>query len=252
MDLSAILFDVDGTIAETEDYHRQSFNESFKEFGLDWYWDEPIYKELINVGGGKERIKSHINRAWPEMKEYKNLNKYINSILQVKNEIYFDTMKDSKIKPRPGILRLLKELKKNNLRTALVSSASKDNLDSLFLEGLDINYKDLFDVIAHGETTPNKKPSPEVYEWALEKLKLPSSACIAIEDSPRGLQSALKANIKVLVTPSKLTEGESFQGAKIVVSDLGEESKPFKLLEGDSFGFKKVSLQLLKKIHKLD
>ena len=146
----------------------------------------------------------------------------------------------------------MKELKKNNLRTALVSSASKDNLDSLFLEGLDINYKDLFDVTAHGETTPNKKPSPEVYEWTLEKLKLPSSACIAIEDSPRGLQSALKANIKVLVTPSKLTEGESFQGAKIVVSDLGEESKPFKLLEGESFGFKKVSLQLLKKIHKLD
>ncbi len=252
MDLSAILFDVDGTIAETEDYHRQSFNESFKEFGLDWYWDEPIYKELINVGGGKERIKSHINRAWPEMKEYKNLNKYINSILQVKNEIYADNMKDSKIKPRPGIIRLLKELKKNNLRTALVSSASKDNLDSLFLEGLKINYKDFFDIIAHGETTPNKKPSPEVYEWTLEKLKLPSSACIAIEDSPRGLQSALRANIKVLVTPSKLTKGENFQGAKIVVSNLGEDSKPFELLEGESFGFKKVSLELLKNIHRLD
>ena len=169
MDLSAVLFDADGTIAETEDFHRISFNESFKEFGLSWYWDEAIYKELINVGGGKERITYHINRAWPEMLEYKNLNKYITSILQTKNDIFSDYMKESKIKPRPGILRLLKELKEKNIRTGLVSSASQKNLNDLFINGLNINPNDLFDVIAHGETTANKKPSPEIYEWVLEK-----------------------------------------------------------------------------------
>ena len=71
MELSAVLFDVDGTVAETEEYHRKSFNESFKEFNLDWFWDEAIYKELINIGGGKERIMYHLKKAWPEMLGYK-------------------------------------------------------------------------------------------------------------------------------------------------------------------------------------
>ena len=92
--LSAVLFDVDGTIAETEDFHRRSFNESFKEFNLDWFWDEAIYTELINIGDGKERIEYYIKRAWPEMLEYKNLTKYINSIHKVKNEIFKDYKKD--------------------------------------------------------------------------------------------------------------------------------------------------------------
>ena len=88
--LSAVLFDVDGTISETEELHRKSFNESFKEFNLDWFWDEAIYKELINIGSGVERIEYYIKRAWPEMMEYKNLAKYINSIHKVKNEDTLD------------------------------------------------------------------------------------------------------------------------------------------------------------------
>ena len=109
MDLSAVLFDVDGTIAETEDFHRKSFNEAFKEFNLDWFWDEAIYKELINIGGGKERIMYHIKKAWPEMLNYKNLSNYIDSIHKIKNEIYEDYIKDSSIEPRPGIKRLIDE-----------------------------------------------------------------------------------------------------------------------------------------------
>ena len=112
MKLSAVLFDVDGTIAETEDLHRRSFNESFKEFNLDWFWDEAIYKELINVGDGMERIKYYIKRAWPEMLEYKNLNKYMSSIHKVKNEIFRDLVIESKVKPRTGVIRLINDLKK--------------------------------------------------------------------------------------------------------------------------------------------
>ena len=104
MELSAVFFDVDGTIAETEEFHRKSFNESFKEFSLDWFWDEAIYKELINIGGGKERIMFHLKKAWPEMLEYKNLNKYINSIHKVKNEIFKDLIIECEVKPRPGVL----------------------------------------------------------------------------------------------------------------------------------------------------
>ena len=118
MELSAVFFDVDGTIAETEEYHRKSFNESFKEFSLDWFWDEAIYKELINIGGGKERIMFHLKKAWPEMLEYKNLSNYIDSIHKIKNEIYEDYINDSQIIARPGVFRLIEELKqkKNQYR----------------------------------------------------------------------------------------------------------------------------------------
>ena len=112
MELSAVLFDVDGTIAETEEFHRKSFNEAFKEFNLDWFWDEAIYTELINVGGGKERIMHHIKRAWPEMLNYKNLSKYVDSIHKTKNEIDENYILESNLKTRPGVIRLIDKLKK--------------------------------------------------------------------------------------------------------------------------------------------
>ena len=99
-------------------------------------------------------------------------------------------------------------------------------------KGLKIKPKDYFDIIAHGDRTKNKKPSPEIYEWTLEKLKLSSQSCIAIEDSPRGLESALAANIKVIVTPSDLTQDEKFEGAELIVSSLGERGKPCKVIRG--------------------
>ena len=246
--LSAVFFDVDGTIAETEELHRKSFNESFREFNLDWFWDKPIYKELINIGGGKERIEHYMKRAWPEMLEYKNLSKYINSIHKVKNEIYEDYINESKLNFRPGVLRLIEELKKNNIKIALVSSSSEMNVNNLLNKGLKIKPKNYFDIIAHGDCTKNKKPSPEIYEWTLEKLKLSSQSCIAIEDSPRGLESALAANIKVVITPSDLTLDEKFEGAELVVSSLGEPSQPSKMI-GGKFDFNEfIDLKILKKI----
>jgi len=246
--LSAVLFDVDGTIAETEDFHRKSFNESFREFNLDWFWDEAMYKELINIGGGKERIEHYIKRAWPEMLDYKNLTKYINSIHKVKNEVFEDYILESEIKPRPGVIRLIKELKENNIRIAIVSSNSEKNLHILFKQGLNINPKKTFDLIAHGECTKNKRPSPEIYEWVLEKLRLPPQSCVAIEDSPRGVESAKNANLNILATPSIFTKDEDFSDAKLIVSDLGEKDTPFKKIQGETFGNKIVNLDLLKKM----
>tara|TARA_B100001559_G_scaffold172215_1_gene144275 strand:- start:30 stop:785 length:756 start_codon:yes stop_codon:yes gene_type:complete len=246
--LSAVLFDVDGTIAETEDFHRKSFNESFKEFNLDWFWDEAIYKELINIGDGVERIEYYIKRAWPEMMEYKNLTKYINSIHKVKNEIFEDYILESEINPRPGVVRLINELKENNIRIAIVSSTSEANLLTLFNKGLNIDPTKLFDLIAHGNCTKNKRPSPEIYEWILEKLRLPPQSCIAIEDSLRGVESAKNANINVIVTPSTFTKDENFSDAKLVVSNLGEQDAPFHKIQGNVYGNTLVNFNLISKL----
>tara|TARA_B100001248_G_C27242029_1_gene389797 strand:- start:32 stop:787 length:756 start_codon:yes stop_codon:yes gene_type:complete len=246
--LSAVLFDVDGTISETEDFHRKSFNEAFKEFNLDWFWDEAIYKELINIGDGKERIEYYIKRAWPEMLEYKNLTKYINSIHKVKNEIFKDFIMDSGITFRPGVLRLINELRENNIRIAIVSSTTQEDLLTLFKNGLNMDPTSTFDLIAHGGCTENKRPSPEIYEWILEKLRIPPQSCVAIEDSLRGLRSAVNANINVLVTPSLYTKTENFEEANIVVSSLGEYEKPFEVIKGKTHGNELVNIDLLSKI----
>ena len=132
------------------------------------------------------------------MLEYKNLTKYINSIHKVKNEIFKDYIMDSEITFRPGVLRLINELKKNNVRIAIVSSTTE--------------------------------------------------SCVAIEDSLRGLRSAVNANINVLVTPSIYTKNENFEEANIVVSSLGESEEPFKVIKGKAYGNKLVNFDLLNKI----
>jgi phosphoglycolate phosphatase-like HAD superfamily hydrolase len=146
MKLNAILFDVGGTIAESEEIHRVSFNEAFKEFGLNWYWDEAIYRELVFIGGGKERIKHYITRAWPEMLKQKNLTKYIESVHKIKGQIYEEFLNDSQLKARPGIIRLLKELKNEKIRLAIVSDTTEENLINLFKKGLGINPIEWFEI----------------------------------------------------------------------------------------------------------
>ena len=104
----------------------------------------------------------------------------------------------------------------------------------------------MFDLVAHGDCTKLKKPSPEIYEWALQKLQLPSEACVAIEDSPRGLESSNNANIKTIITPSKLTCDENFKDATLVISNLGEPDKPFEIISGEAYSHNYVCLELLK------
>ena len=249
MNLSAVLFDVGGTIAESEEVHRQAFNDAFKEFGLTWYWDEAIYRELLLIGGGKERITYYLKRAWPEMLKQKNITGYIESVHKIKVEIYQDYLNDFKLKARPGILRLIKELKKENIRLAIVSDTTEVNLKNLFKKGLNIDLDECFEVLAHGGCTIKKKPSPDIYLWALEKLRLPAEACIVIEDSPRGVESAINAGLGVIVTPSIYTKNESFKLGELIISDLGEPDEPFELIKGNNYEQNHVDYILLKKIH---
>ena len=250
MELRAILFDVGGTIAETEELHRICFNEAFKEYGLSWYWDEAIYRELVFISGGKERIKHYIKRAWPEMLKHKNLTSYISALHKVKSQIFEEHLVDNKILLRPGIERLLKELKESEIRVALVSSTTEENLYNLFNKGLEVDPKQWFEVISHGDCTVEKKPSPDIYHWTLEKLKLPAEACIAIEDAPRGVNAAVGAGLKVIVTPSTYTQNEEFDNVKFVFSHLGEPNKSFKIIKGDLPGHSFVNLDLLNQIQK--
>ena len=145
---------------------------------------------------------------------------------------------------------ITRKLKNNNISIALVSSTSEINLLNLFTKGFKIDPYEMFDLVAHGDCTKIKKPSPEIYEWTLQKLQLPPEACLAIEDSPRGLESSNNARVKTIITPSKLTFGENFKDAKLVISNLGEPDKPFDVISGETYNHSYVSFELLKMISK--
>ena len=182
------------------------------------------------------------------MLKQKNFSNYVNTLHKLKSQIYVEHLNETKIKARPGVLRLLNELRKAKIRLAIVSDTLEQNLTNLFKKGLDIDPKEWFEVIAHGGCADYKKPAPDLYLWALEKLQLHPNSCLAIEDAPRGMISAHDAGLKVIITPSKYTKEEKFDLANMVISDLGEPNIPFKHFEGESYNKKFVDLELLEMV----
>ena len=246
MELAALMLDVDGTIAESEDAHREAFNAAFKDFGVAWHWDEAIYRDLLGISGGRERIRHYINRTHPEMASRPDLYSFIEAMHRAKSQFYAELVEDKTVKVRPGIIRLLSEARECGLRLALVGSTTEENLHTLFDKALGNDVLSLFEVIGDGNKVPAKKPAPDIYSWALQELSLPAAACLAIEDSPKGLQASLAAGVPAIVTVSSYTEGEDFIGATAVLSDLGEPDKPFELISGDAHGARHVTVDLLR------
>lgn len=215
MTLKALLFDVDGTLAETEEAHRQAFNEAFSKAGLDWHWDQALYHELLGVTGGRERILFYVERAKLDKTDFPP--ERIAALHQQKTEIYVKLVDDGLVHLRPGIRELLEEARSAKLRLAITTTTSRVNVDRLLRATIGDHALDWFDVYATGERVRCKKPDPEVYRLALSDLNLPASACLAIEDARQGLLAALAAGIKTIVTESAYSAGQDFEGALQVI-----------------------------------
>lgn len=232
MSLQALIFDVDGTLAETEELHRKAFNETFVKAGLDWHWNPERYRELLAVSGGKERIHHHITEDDPAQAQRQNLVEWVASLHQSKTARYAEMMATGEIKLRPGVERLIREAHRDGLRLAIATTTSTSNIAALFGATLGREVLDWFEVIGAAEQAPVKKPDPSVYLWVLESLGLPAADCLAIEDTQNGVRAALAAGIPVLVTQSYYSAGEDFSGALAVLSDLGEPGRPYQVLAG--------------------
>jgi HAD superfamily hydrolase (TIGR01509 family) len=247
--LDAVIFDVDGTLAETErDGHRPAFNAAFREFGLDWDWDVPLYGELLAVTGGKERMRAYCVKYRPDFLQRPDADALIAELHQAKTRHYVRFMEQGTITPRPGVLRLIRELRANGIRVAIATTTTPQNVDALLATTLKDLPADTFEVIGAGDIVPAKKPAPDIYTWVLEKLGLPASRCIALEDSRNGVRSALAAGLPVLVTQSTYTQGEDFSGSIAVLSDLGEPDAPCHALSGPINGSSVVDAVLLRRL----
>ena len=201
----ALLFGSIGTIVETSEIQRKSFNSAFKIAGLKWNWTKEIYKNLLGKSGGEERILRYAKKTKTNVNS-KNIRK-------LKTKIFNHYLKKNKLKLRPGVKEIIKYSKKNQIKLALVTSTTLDNINSIFFclrENL--NKRD-FNFIGNSTLVKKSKPSAEIYKLALKKLKLSSKECIAIEDTQESLNSALKAKLKCFIFPGKFHRSKKFNGA---------------------------------------
>ncbi len=219
MPLAALIFDVDGTLAETEEIHRQAFNASFARAGLGWHWDRDLYAKLLEVTGGKERIRHYIEAhgGVPALDAAT-----IARLHADKTAEYTSLVASGAVALRPGVLRLLDEAQAAGLTLAIATTTSPPNVDALLRATMGPDGPARFAVIAAGDCVPAKKPAPDIYQFALARLGLPPEACIAFEDTPNGLRAALGAGIATVIITSLYGGVDGFEGALAIVDSLGE------------------------------
>jgi len=251
-ELKALIFDVDGTLAETErDGHRPAFNQAFADAGLDWNWSEALYGELLEVSGGKERIRAYVQQSKPNFvlpDGFADLTAFIKHLHATKTKYYKQYAAEGKIPLRPGVERLLHEARDKGVRLAIATTTTPANVQALLENTLGAESLNWFEVIAAGDMVPKKKPAPDIFEYALEHLKLPPENCLGFEDTNNGLLSATQTGLKTIVTVNDYTRQQDFTKATLVISDFGEPDAPFQVIAGKASDAKYFDIALAKAI----
>ena len=231
-EIKAIIFDQDGVIIDTErDGHRVAFNKTFKEFGFDFQWDVNYYHELLQVAGGKERMRHHLHtKGFGREVKPEEEDELIKALHKRKTEIFIELIKEGALPLRPGIKRIMKEAMNRGLKVGICTTSNEKAAHAVAYEIL----KDIkFDFVLAGDVVKKKKPDPEIYLLALKKACLKAEECIVVEDSHNGLLAAKAAGMNVVVTTNHYTEKEDLKDADITVTCLGDpDGEKGKLKQG--------------------
>ncbi len=249
-ELAAVLFDVDGTLADTErDGHLVAFNRAFADAGLDWVWSEQLYGELLAVTGGKERIHYYLEQFNGEVGHSADeLPGFVAKLHAEKNCHYTQLLSEGAIPLRPGVKQLLQQARAEGLRLAIATTTSPENVSALLHYALDPAAESWFEVIGAGDVVPAKKPAPDIYDYVLEQMKLEPEQCLALEDSVNGVRSSLAAGIKTIVTVNGFTRDDDFSGAALVVDQIGEPGQPFSVLSGNAGDASYLDVALMRRL----
>ncbi len=215
-DLQATVFDVDGTLVDSErDGHRVAFNRAFEEAGLSDRWDVELYGELLDVTGGERRITTYLEQRGMASRERE---KTARRLHLRKTEIFTAMAREGEIEPRPGVGELLDELQRADVRLAVATTGSAGWVHPLLERLFGI---ERFETIVTGDEAPERKPDPSVYRLALERLGLAATAAVAVEDSLNGLRAAKAAGLVCVVVVNDYTREQDFDGADLVLDGYG-------------------------------
>lgn len=248
--LKAFIFDVDGTLSDTErDGHRIAFNQAFEEYGMDWHWSVETYGALLAVTGGKERMKFYTEKFMEQEDIPENIDSLIPELHKAKTRHYTELLSTGAIPLRPGVRRLIDEAKQRGFRLAIATTTTPENVTVLLTHTLGAESIDWFEVIAAGDIVPAKKPAPDIYQYALDEMKLSADECIAFEDSENGIKSSSGAQLKTIITINDYTREHDFTDACLVLDQMGEPDESFSVISGDADGATYLDCDLVVKLH---
>lgn len=237
MTIKAVFFDQDGVIIDTErDGHRVSFNMTFKEFGFTDEWDVEYYHELLQIAGGKERMKHHWKtKGFSKPLTEEEIDNLVKEMHKRKTALFVELIETGKLPLRPGIHRFMKEAMEAGLQIAVCTTSNEKAAKAVTEKALaDIK----FDLVLAGDVVQNKKPDPEIYNLALSKLGLKPEEVFVVEDSKNGVKAAKAAGLKTIVTTNHYTEKEDVNAGDMIVSCLGDpDGEKAVMRKGDLAGF---------------
>jgi HAD superfamily hydrolase (TIGR01509 family) len=220
--LKALVFDVDGTLADTERLHLEAFNHAFAQAGMGWDWDLSHYTQLLDISGGKERILHHWRQVSPDLRELGSgsVQATVQRLHDIKTAYYESAVHQGALSLRPGVLDLIHEARAQGLQLAIATTTSPVNIAALLRTAMGADWRKDFCAVGDASNAPLKKPHPQVYLKVLTELGLPASDCVAFEDSSNGLLAAMAAGLATVITPTSFTAHHSFSGALRVLPDL--------------------------------
>jgi HAD superfamily hydrolase (TIGR01509 family) len=222
----ALIFDVDGTLADTEEMHRQAFNAAFLAHGLGWEWRPELYAELLGVTGGKERIAKYLDSLPMPASDRAALARLVPLVHSTKTRLFAEFVEMGNVPLRTGVARLLREARAAGIPLAIASTTTPTNVNALLTKTLGLGALGWFSAIATGDVVLNKKPAPDIYRLALGTLRLPAAGCVAIEDSALGVRAAKAAGLYTIAAPTRWTASQDLSAADLVLPSLGDPQHP--------------------------
>jgi len=235
--IKAVFFDQDGVIIDTErDGHRVSFNMTFQEFGFTDEWSVEYYHELLQIAGGKERMKHHWKtKGFSKPLSEEEIDSLVKEMHKRKTALFVELIESGKLPLRPGIHRFMKEAMEAGLKIA-VCTTSNEKAAKAITEQILSDIK--FEIVLAGDVVEKKKPDPEIYNLALSKLGLQPDEVFVVEDSKNGLKASKAAGLKTIVTTNSYTEKEDVSAGDVIVSCLGDpDGEKAELRKGEIPGF---------------
>ena len=220
-EIKAVFFDQDGVIIDTErDGHRVAFNRTFKEFGYDFEWDVEFYHELLQVAGGKERMKHHLcTKGFGVEIKPEDVDEHIKQMHLRKTAIFVEMIESGELPLRPGVKRLMQEVNDSGLILGVCTTSNERSAKAVAYGVL----KDIkFEFVLAGDVVSKKKPDPAIYNLALEKTGFKPEECIVMEDSRNGVLAARAAGLNIVATTNIYTARENLSDADIIVTTLGD------------------------------